>query len=72
VRIGCWLRELQIPPLRFAPVGMTKVRVEIRFESDSLNELKDHRLQDQGGAAEAGGSVIRHNTSTKKSVYCET
>jgi hypothetical protein len=42
VRIGCWLRELQIPPLRFTPVprhagagGMTKGRAVLRCESDA-------------------------------------
>jgi hypothetical protein len=29
IRIRCWLRELQIPPLRFAPVGMTKYMYEL-------------------------------------------
>ena len=23
--MGCWLREPQVPPLRYAPVGMTRV-----------------------------------------------
>jgi hypothetical protein len=38
VRIRCWWRELQIPPLRFAPVGMTKGRAALRSESDAGKE----------------------------------
>jgi hypothetical protein len=35
IRIRCRLRELQIPPLRFASVGMTKGRAAFPSESDA-------------------------------------
>jgi hypothetical protein len=46
-----WSAELQIPPLRFAPVGMTKGRVALPFRFDSADDEQQVPIRLRSGQA---------------------